>query len=96
MDQFNNRMDAQRRVLRVVNTAQRWQEELCGLSAKAIERWIRVNQIPADGRASGLVVAISELLFFLATKSQDQLSKEYTTLFADVESLTDNLEKELA
>ncbi len=96
MDQFNSRMEAQRKVIKVVNSSQQWQEELCGLSAKAINRWIYINQIPRGGEIPKLLVRISELLFFLATKSQDQLSDEYRSYLADVLVLTASLEKQFA
>lgn len=92
MDEFNNRMDAQRRVLSVVNGRRRWREELCGLSLNAIERWTRINRCEHDGPVPTLLKEISKTLFFLATKSQEQVSEDYRKLSSDVASLTEDLE----
>ena len=92
MDEFNNRMDAQRSVLRVVNGQQCWREELCGLSLNAIERWIRVNQVAHDGPVPGLLKEISKSLLFLATKSQEQVTEDYRHLSSNVARLTKDLE----
>lgn len=91
MDEFNNRMEAQRRILRIVNGKSHWREELCGLSLSAIERWARVNKCEIDGELTMLLKEISKILLFLATKSQEQISEEYRTLSFDVQRLTDDL-----
>jgi len=91
MDQFNNRMEAQRDVLNVVNSRREWREELCGLSLNAIERWARINHIERDGSLPTLLMQISTKLFFLATRSQEQVSEDYRKLSYDVAELTDDL-----
>lgn len=70
MDEFNNRMDAQRKVLSVVNGHGPWREELCGLSANAIDRWIRVNQFEHDWPPATLLKEISKRLLFLAHQGE--------------------------
>jgi hypothetical protein len=40
--EFNNRIAAQRAILRVINREARSGEQLFGLSSKAIDRWIFV------------------------------------------------------
>ena len=95
MDQFNARMNAQRRVLTAVNNRPDWREELCGLSSKAINRWIRANQLREDDKIPILLVKISQTLFFLAVMSQDQVSDEFGNIAAEVASLTDDLETAL-
>ncbi|MBY8957121.1 hypothetical protein J1G18_07470 [Pseudomonas sp. MIS38] len=87
MIEFNNRIDAQRAVLNYVNRVA-WHEELHGLSRGAIDRWVRVNNIDPDGE---LVLAILEAagkLFFLANKSQEQVTDEYRLLSVKVNDLT--------
>jgi hypothetical protein len=92
MDEFNNRMEAQRAVLAVVNHHAKFTEELCGLSKKAIERWLRVNQLEPTGEIATILFQISSKLFFLSSKSQEQVTEEYRLLAADVRSLTGELE----
>lgn len=92
MDEFNNRMDAQRNVLRVINNNRSYSEELCGLSNRAIERWITVNRINPESRISEILFEISEKLFFLATKSQEQVTEEYRSLSNEIVLLHHKLE----
>ena len=92
MDEFNNRMEAQRRVLSIVNSHRHWREELCGLSLSAIERWASVNQCEHDGPLTTLLKEISKSLFFLATKSQEQVSEDYRKLSSDIAKLTEDLQ----
>lgn len=90
MNEFNNRIDAQRGVLAIVNSKQ-WKEELYGLSGGAIDRWVRVNGLDS---ATDLVRAIQEAadkLFFLANKSQEQITAEYRLLSAEVSRLTNRI-----
>ncbi|AZZ78152.1 hypothetical protein CCX46_24410 [Pseudomonas sp. RU47] len=77
MNDFNNRIDAQRNILRLVN-AHNWPaEELSGLSNKAINRWILANQIDTNSPLAELIGAAGLALFFLANKSQEQVTDEY-------------------
>lgn len=76
MNEFNNRIDAQRSILHSVNMAVR-DEELFGLSSKAIERWVSVNRLDPTSNLVRLVRAAAEQLFFLANKSQEQVTNEY-------------------
>jgi len=87
MEEFNNRMKAQRNILKIVNQSNKKKEELCGLSKKAIERWVSANSIETESHECKLLYKISEKLFFLATKSQEQISEEYKLLSADISKL---------
>ena len=93
MDEFNNRMDAQRNVLKVINRQVDKKEELCGLSKKAIERWIVANQINSQSEVCQILYSISEKLFFLANKSQEQISEEYRLVSSEISRLKFDLEK---
>ncbi len=93
MNEFNNRMEAQREVLNIINSSHKWREELCGLSINAIERWSRINQIEPNGPLTKLLTEISGKLFFLATKSQEQVTEEYRSLSTEVSKLTRDLQE---
>ena len=95
MDEFNNRMDAQRSVLNVINRQVDRKEELCGLSKKAIERWIAANQIDSESEVCKILYSISEKLFFLANKSQEQISEEYRVVSSEISRLKFDLEKSM-
>lgn len=92
--EFNNRMNAQRRVLRVVNT-RRWSEDLFGISEKAIERWSLANQLPMNSKLVQLVLRTSENLLFLANRSHEQVTDEYSSMQAEIEDLCSQIEAEL-
>ena len=95
MDEFNNRMDKQRQVLELVNSKHKGKEELFGLSNKAIERWLHVNEISSDAKISTILFDISKKLFFLATKSQEQITEEYKNKSLEIEELRSQLIKVL-
>lgn len=90
MREFNNRIDAQREVLDLVNGLD-WKEELYGLSSGAIERWIRVNGIDSSSELPLAVHESAEKLFFLANKSQEQITDEYRLLSTEINDLTQRI-----
>jgi hypothetical protein len=96
VSEFNNRIDAQRRILRIVNGSLRSREELFGLSSGAIERWVKVNQIDRDGTLFALLYEAASKLFFLSNKSQEQITEEYRQLSDEVGILTSKVEKACA
>ena len=91
MDEFRDRMAAQRHILTVVNTSFQSTEELCGLSAKAIARWVAVNHLDPNSEEVCLLRRAADLLFFLATKSQEQVTDEYQTRMQEVATITEAL-----
>lgn len=90
MTEFNNRVDAQRSILGVVNSRLQV-EELCGLSKKALERWAGINNVDLNSEKYQLLTTISDKLFFLANKSQEQVSDEYRIASAEIFQLKDKL-----
>ncbi|MFK7050819.1 hypothetical protein FLACOL_02319 [Flavobacterium columnare] len=76
--EFNSRVDLQREVIKIVNE-NNFKNKLNGLSMPAIESWILNNNISNDVLKKCLVT-ISEKLFFIANKSQDQITEEYKNL----------------
>jgi hypothetical protein len=93
--EFNDRISAQRSILRTINSI-RWQAEpLFGLSRKAIDRWIASNRIEVDSPLAHLVGAASSKLFFLANKSQDQMSEEYQLVQSEIMAARDAIIREL-
>jgi hypothetical protein len=95
MNEFNNRIAAQRHVLQLVNRTKLQREELFGLSSKAIERWILANLINPESRLVQLVKEASAKLFFLANKSQEQITEEYKTMSAEIAAIAKEIEMEL-
>jgi hypothetical protein len=94
MHEFNNRIAAQRHILQLVNRRNWGKEELFGLSSKAIDRWIASNRIDPETPLIQLVRLVSAKLFFLANKSQEQVSEEYQIASAEVTSIAKSIELE--
>jgi len=93
--EFNNRIAAQRAILRVVNR-KRWSgEQLFGLSTKAIDRWISINRIEPNSRLVHLLRDVSAKLFFLANKSQEQVSEGYAIVRAEITDACEKIKGEL-
>lgn len=95
MHEFNNRVQAQRHVLEIVNRRAWQKEELCGISGKAIERWAMANAIEPQSRLVVLLRSVADELFFLANKSQEQITDEYRDRSQRVGSLAVEIEAEL-
>ena len=93
--EFNNRIEAQRAILRVVNSKRWGCEQLFGLSSKAIDRWVSVNRIDPASRLVNLMKDVSGKLFFLANKSQEQISDEYKIVRAEIIAASDAIEIEI-
>lgn len=93
--EFNNRIAAQRSILNIVNRRPWCTERLFGLSTKAIERWVSINRIEPTSRLVLLVKDVSAKLFFLANKSQEQVSDDYITIRTEIIAACDAIKREL-
>jgi hypothetical protein len=94
MNEFNNRIEAQRKLLQLVNQGGWKSEELFGLSAKAIERWVVVNRLDPNAKLVQLVRVAAAKMFFLANKSQEQVSEEYRTASDEIFEIADAIKAE--
>ncbi|RYG88752.1 MAG: hypothetical protein EON59_03460 [Alphaproteobacteria bacterium] len=95
MTEFNNRIAAQREILLAVNSTASWREELYGMSSGALDRWVQANGVDRQSRLMGLLVEAASKLFFLANKSQEQVTDEYRHRSLEVSQLTDEIRREL-
>lgn len=95
MSEFRNRIEAQRNVLQLVNRNKWEREELFGLSSKAIERWISVNLVDPESRLVKLVKEASAKLFFLANKSQEQITDDYVAMSDEIAAIAKAIEMEI-
>ena len=95
MSEFNNRIAAQRKILQLVNNSAPESVELFGLSKKSIERWVMENNIETGSRLVRLILTASDKLFFLANKSQEQVTEEYKSIEAEIQSIYRSLEAEV-
>jgi hypothetical protein len=95
MSEFSNRIDAQRQVLQLVNRIKWEKEELFGLSSKAIDRWISVNLVNSESQLVQLVKESATKLFFLANKSQEQVTNEYKVMSNEIVVIAKAIEVEI-
>lgn len=96
MSEFNDRIAAQRHILQLINKKKWVKEELFGLSSKAIDRWVSVNIVNPEAKLVRLIREAAEKLFFLANKSQEQVSDEYKAMTKDIAGIAKAIEMELA
>jgi len=87
--EFNSRVDLQRQVLKLVNHT-KFNTQLAGLSKLALDNWIFSNNIKNEELISSLY-KIAEKLFFIANKSQDQITEEYKSLQLSIQNEISNL-----
>ena len=78
--EFVNRMDAQRQVLKYVNSLSEIEEELFGLTKLSIERWRAKNSFMNSDTIGNVLLELSNKLSFLASESQQQITKEYSAI----------------
>ncbi len=96
MNEFNNRIIAQRNALTIVNGSGLFIEPLLSLTEKAIERWSRNNGVDNRDLLVVLLKSMSGTLFFLANKSQEQVTEDYKALSEKVDNQLSELKLEVA
>ena len=96
MNEFNNRISAQRDALKIVNGSGLFFESLMSLTEKAIDRWSRSNQLDNHDPIITLLKSMSGTLFFLANKSQEQVTEDYKVLSNKVGGQLRDLKLEMA
>lgn len=95
MTDFNNRISAQRKILSIINSVP-WKEELFGLSSGSIERWTKSNgEIISSPKLINLINEAAGKLFFLANKSQEQITEDYKLLSLEVSEVTTKIKREI-
>ncbi len=95
MTEFSNRIDAQRHILQIVNNEIKNNEQLFSLSRKAIARWSSKNLIDPNSELVLNITEASEKLFFLANKSQEQITNEYKLISMEITSITKKIKLQL-
>lgn len=95
MSEFNNRISAQREALQIINGSGIFIEPLLSLTEKAIDRWSRNNKLDSNDSIVTLLKSMSGTLFFLANKSQEQVTEDYKALSDKVSDQLHDLEREV-
>ena len=90
MNEFNNRIELQREVIKIINQ-KKLDSQITGLSDSAIKRWVSDNKLDKDSEQIKLLYEISSKLFFLANKSQEQITDSYKKLSIEVSDLVNRL-----
>lgn len=94
MTGFQNRVDAEREVLRVVNKSRFSSVKLCGLSALAIRQWEASLHDSVRRVVVPRLILISDKVMRMANRSAESFesissedSREFARMLADFESL---------
>ncbi|MDE8741717.1 hypothetical protein PZA20_07745 [Pectobacterium polaris] len=95
MSEFNNRITAQRNALKIINGSGLFSEPLLSLTEKAIDRWSNNNGVNTYDSTVSLLKLISGTLFFLANKSQEQITEDYKALSEKVNNQLSELDLEI-
>ncbi|KAA9332774.1 hypothetical protein [Adhaeribacter soli] len=95
MNEFLNRITAQREVIKIINKQNENIFPLAGLSAKSLERWKIDNSISEESELMKTLYLISSKLFFLANKSQEQITNDYRLLSKSVRKLITHLQENI-
>lgn len=90
---FLNRVDAQRMILENVNSYHWSDEPLMSLSKKSIERWTERNVHTPPSELISLLLLASEKLFFLANKSQEQITEDYKRLSIEIYNVSNKIKE---
>lgn len=90
MNEFNNRIELQREVIKIINS-KGLDYQITGLSDNGIKRWLSDNRIDKNSELIKLIFEIASKLFFLANKSQEQITDSYKKLSLDVSDLVKKL-----
>jgi hypothetical protein len=93
--EFNNRITAQREILKIINRKSWPTEDLFSISNKAINRWVTINQLNPQAPIIRIVNEVAGKLFFLANKSQEQISEKYQLIKSELMEACGDIEREL-
>jgi len=93
---FLNRVSAERRVLSVVNSRLKKNQQLTGLSIGAISRWCSVLGLDSSSTVNRLLVALAESCQRLSDRSNETFTPISKADSEQIESQLVNLERELA
>jgi len=83
-NEFLNRIDLQRKTIQLINKYGIYKHQINSLTFKGIDKWTSLNSIDSSAAHVKAIYNISEKLFFLANKSQEQVSPEYRNLSLDI------------
>ena len=95
MNEFTNRIAIQREILNHVNSG-KWTEELYGLSTGAIDRWLASNKLEKNSEIAKLITMAAEKLFFLANKSQEQITNDYKKISKEATDISNSIKNAMS
>jgi hypothetical protein len=96
MTELSNRVEAQRKILRVVNS-RRWRnEQLFSLTTSAIYRWASRNGLDTSSKLFGLLSSASAQIFVTANHSDDPVAGTYLITQQRVTEIERDVKTEVA
>ena len=91
MTEFQNRVEAQRKLIKALNERSQAAEPLAALTPPAIDRWIVRNQVNMQSRVAVLLREASTQLFALANHSDDPICGTYRLSSEDLHRITSEI-----
>ena len=93
MSEFENRIEAQRKLIKTVNERISHGERLSALTEPSIDRWASANRRVADDRVVKILRNASKEIFAMANHSDDPVCGTYRLSAEELASLTKELEQ---
>ena len=96
MGEFSSRVEAQRQILKVVNSRDWPREQLFAVTAAAIQRWASTNGLDTSAAVVKLLNSASAQIFVMANHSDDPIAGIYALSKQRVVVLARQVQEELS
>lgn len=96
MGEFSSRVEAQRQILKVVNSRSWPEEQLFALTANAILRWASVNNVDTSTPLIKSLSSVSAQIFVMANHSDDPISGAYRLSVKTIATITEQLKEQIS
>jgi hypothetical protein len=95
MSEFKDRVEAQRRLLKIVNERSWTGEQLFSLNKRAIDRWSSANRLDCSSKFVTLLREASRTIFEMANHSDDPICGVYRLSTSELSRIADSLHSAL-
>jgi hypothetical protein len=96
MGEFSSRVEAQRQILKVVNSRDWSGEQLFAITTPAIQRWASTNGLDTSTAIVKLLHSASAQIFVMANHSDDPIAGSYALSKQKVLSIAQQVREELS
>jgi len=96
MSEFSSRVEAQRQILKAVNSKAWKKEQLFALTGSAIQRWATANGVDGSAQLLKLLNLASAQIFVMSNHSDDPIAGTYLITKQRVATLEGQVRDELS